>query len=111
MLQVAENLRLWILELYEGHLAEDGSSVDYKGIRSDPAFADYVDATAELQQVNLAAMSEPERKVKISAHGSQTNSSTQRSTSGAAASAVQREPHFLRLQTEWVTVHRIRTSP
>lgn len=65
--QVAGNLRIAVLDLYERHLAEDGSAVDYKGLRRDPAFADYVNATAELQQVDLAAMSEPERKVRV--HG------------------------------------------
>lgn len=63
--QVAGSLRIAILDLYERHLAEDGSAVDYKGLRRDPAFADYVDATAELQHVDLAAMSEPERKVMV----------------------------------------------
>ncbi|KAK9840365.1 hypothetical protein WJX74_008384 [Apatococcus lobatus] len=60
--EVAGSLRLSILGLYERHLADDGSLVDYKGLRKDHAFADYINATAELQQVDLSAMSNPERK-------------------------------------------------
>jgi hypothetical protein len=48
---VAEELRGRILSLYDSHLSADGRAVDYAAMRRDPAFWEYVDATAELQQV------------------------------------------------------------
>ncbi len=65
-LQVAGTLRVAILDLHERHLAIDGSAVDYPGIKKDPAFAEYVNASTELQHVSLASMSEAELKVKES---------------------------------------------
>jgi hypothetical protein len=49
--QVANSLRQLILELYDKNLSADGRSVSYGAIRSDPRFADFVAATAELQKV------------------------------------------------------------
>jgi hypothetical protein len=53
MCQVASELRQLILELYSKHLSPDGRSVDYKSLGEDPLFREYVDATAELQQVGV----------------------------------------------------------
>eukprot|EP00878_Enallax_costatus_P009243 GHUV01009661.1.p1 GENE.GHUV01009661.1~~GHUV01009661.1.p1 ORF type:complete len:515 (+),score=139.91 GHUV01009661.1:157-1701(+) len=54
---VAEDLRGRILRLYDKHLSRDGRSVSYKGLKADPGFWEYVDATAELQRVSLSGMS------------------------------------------------------
>lgn len=51
---VAEDLRGRILRLYDKHLSKDGRAVSYKGLRKDPEFWEYVDATAELQRVSPA---------------------------------------------------------
>ncbi|KAF8072648.1 Glutaredoxin [Scenedesmus sp. PABB004] len=52
--QVAEGLRARILALYDRHLSADGRAVSYAGLRADPDFWSYVDATAELQRVRAA---------------------------------------------------------
>ena len=61
VLQVAEELRRGILTLYDRHLAADGKSVDYKGLGADPDFQLFVDATAELQKLNISGFSRQER--------------------------------------------------
>ena len=61
MLQVAEALRRGILTLYDRHLAADGKSVDYKGLRADPDFQLFVDASAELQKLDVSGFSRQER--------------------------------------------------
>jgi hypothetical protein len=48
---VAEGLRARILVLFEAHLAPDGRAVSYAAMKADPAFWEYVDASAELQRV------------------------------------------------------------
>jgi len=48
---VAEDLRGRILALYDKYLSGDGRAVRYKALKQDPAFWEYVDATAELQKV------------------------------------------------------------
>lgn len=48
---VAEDIRKQILALYDRYLSPDGRAVSYKAIRSDPVFWDYVNSTAELQEV------------------------------------------------------------
>ncbi|GIL75698.1 hypothetical protein Vretimale_15254 [Volvox reticuliferus] len=58
--EVAGNLRQLILELYDKHLSPDGRSVSYGAIRSDPQFAEFVVATAELQKVDLSPLSREE---------------------------------------------------
>jgi len=58
--QVASEVRSLILQLYDSHLSADGRAVSYKGIAGDPRFKAYVDATAELQRVDLAPLSPPE---------------------------------------------------
>lgn len=58
--QVAEELRLRILELYDKHLSPDGRGVSYKKIKTDPKFWEFVDATAELQQVDLTPLTREE---------------------------------------------------
>ncbi|GAX80471.1 hypothetical protein CEUSTIGMA_g7910.t1 [Chlamydomonas eustigma] len=55
--QVAAELRQLILELYSKHLSPDGRSVDYKHMGEDPLFRKYVNATAELQQVDIEPLS------------------------------------------------------
>ncbi|KAK9830046.1 hypothetical protein WJX72_009394 [[Myrmecia] bisecta] len=59
--EVAEGLRQMILRLYDTHLSPDGRQVDYKALAADPAFQDYVTATAELQRVDLTSLSREER--------------------------------------------------
>lgn len=49
---VAEDLRGRILALYDKYLSADGKAVRYKALKQDPAFWEYVDATAELQRVS-----------------------------------------------------------
>jgi hypothetical protein len=51
---VAEDLRGRILLLYDKYLSADGKAVRYKALKQDPAFWEYVDATAELQRVRIA---------------------------------------------------------
>jgi hypothetical protein len=52
---VAEDLRGRILALYDKYLSADGKAVRYKALKQDPAFWEYVDATAELQRVRAWA--------------------------------------------------------
>ncbi|GLC71620.1 hypothetical protein PLESTF_001142000 [Pleodorina starrii] len=58
--EVAGSLRQLILELYDTHLSADGRSVSYGAMRSDPRFAAFVIATAELQVVDLSPLSREE---------------------------------------------------
>ena len=50
-----------VLALYDKHLAPDGRAVDYKGLGADPDFRTFVDATAELQKIDMSALSREER--------------------------------------------------
>ena len=61
MVQVAEQLRESVLALYDKHLAADGKAVDYKGLSTDLEFQLFVDATAELQKLDMSAFSREER--------------------------------------------------
>ena len=61
LVQVAEQLRQSVLALYDKHLAADGKAVDYKGLSADPDFQLFVDATAELQKLDVSAFSREER--------------------------------------------------
>lgn len=61
LLQVAEQLRRSVLALYDKHLAADGKAVDYEGLSADPDFRLFVDATAELQKLDMSAFSREER--------------------------------------------------
>ena len=61
LLQVAEQLRQSVLALYDKHLAADGKAVDYEGLSADPDFRLFVDATAELQKLDMSAFSREER--------------------------------------------------
>ncbi|CAL5220200.1 g2173 [Coccomyxa viridis] len=60
-LEVAEELRRGILTLYDRHLAANGKSVDYKGLGADSDFQLFVDATAELQKLDISGFSRQER--------------------------------------------------
>ena len=51
--EVAASLRNRITALYDAFLSEDGREVDYAGMRDSPEFAAYVEATGELQTVDL----------------------------------------------------------
>ena len=62
ILQVAEDLRVRILSLYDKHLDEGGRAVDYEGLAGDSDFAAFVNATAELQTVDMSGL---ERKQKM----------------------------------------------
>ena len=61
MVQVAEQLRQSVLVLYDKHLAADGKAVDYEGLSADPDFQLFVDASAELQKLDVSAFSREER--------------------------------------------------
>lgn len=50
---VGESVRALILTLYDKHLSPDGKKVAYAALKVDPNFRAFVDATAELQKVNL----------------------------------------------------------
>eukprot|EP00775_Hariotina_reticulata_P010520 gene10520-10680_t len=54
---VAEDLRARILALYDKYLTANGKAVRYKALKQDPEFWSYVDATAELQRVDLSPLS------------------------------------------------------
>lgn len=56
---VAAGLRARILALYDAHLSPGGRGVDYASLASDPAFADYARATAELQAADDAGCLPP----------------------------------------------------
>lgn len=58
---VAASLRRRILALYDAYLSEDGREVDYAGMRGSAEFAAYVEAAAELQTVDLHALTRQER--------------------------------------------------
>ena len=55
--EVSADLRGRILDLYDAHLSPDGRAVDYAGIATDPRFTAYVNASAELQRVDLTPLS------------------------------------------------------
>ncbi|CAG9466401.1 unnamed protein product [Pedinophyceae sp. YPF-701] len=59
--EVGAELRKRITSLYDEFLSKDGKRVDYAGIAKSAAFATYVDATAELQAVDPAALSREAR--------------------------------------------------
>ena len=61
MSQVAQQLMECVLALYDKHLAASGKSVDYKGLAADPGFQLFVDATAELQKLDVSAFAREER--------------------------------------------------
>ncbi|XP_019850198.1 PREDICTED: uncharacterized protein LOC100634227 isoform X2 [Amphimedon queenslandica] len=50
---IADDLRKLILEIYDEHLSPDGFAVDYKGISTSPKFEEYVRATAELKRADI----------------------------------------------------------
>ena len=59
LLQVAERVRQSILRLYDAHLGAGGKQVDYAALRGDPAWPEFVAATAELQKVELLVGARP----------------------------------------------------
>ena len=59
--EVSESLRQIILHLYDKHLAADGKALNYDALAQDPVFKTYVNATAELQKVDVTALSREER--------------------------------------------------
>lgn len=54
---VSGDLRGRILELYDAYLAPDGKAVDYDGMKGDERFDAYVDATVELNKVDVSQLS------------------------------------------------------
>ena len=58
---VASDLRARILSMYDEHLSRDGTFVDYAAMAQSPAFEAYVDATAELQTVDLRELDRDEK--------------------------------------------------
>jgi glutaredoxin len=57
---VAAGLRERILDLYDAHLAPDGSAVDYAALRADPRFGAFAAAAAELQVVDVSLLGREE---------------------------------------------------
>ena len=47
--------------MYDEHLSQDGTFVDYAAMAKSPAFEAYVDATAELQTVDLRELDRDEK--------------------------------------------------
>jgi glutaredoxin len=64
--EVAISLRSLILKLYDTHLSPDGKRIAYKALKADPAFRQFVDATAELQNVQLSELLSLSREEKMS---------------------------------------------
>lgn len=58
--EMSETLRVLLLELFDEYMTSDGRLVDYTGMKSDDKFRIYVDATVDLQTVNLDGMSTQE---------------------------------------------------
>eukprot|EP00889_Picochlorum_renovo_P004562 jgi/Picre1/31592/NNA_006944.t1 len=54
---MSETLRVLLLELFDEYMTSDGRLVDYTGMRLDDKFRIYVDATVDLQAVDLGGMS------------------------------------------------------
>jgi glutaredoxin len=55
--EMSETLRVLLLELFDEYMTSDGRLVDYTGMRLDDKFRIYVDATVDLQAVDLGGMS------------------------------------------------------
>ena len=47
--------------MYDKHLAADGKAVNYNALHKDPRFQTYVNATAELQRVDVSLLSRDEK--------------------------------------------------
>ncbi|KAL6748715.1 glutaredoxin-like protein [Haematococcus lacustris] len=93
--EVAADLRARILALYDTHLSSNGRSVNYPALKADPRFAEYVDATAELQRVDLAPLSREELMVLfINLYNAAIIHATV--VLGAPTSALQRAAFFTR---------------
>jgi glutaredoxin len=58
---VVEDVRRRILKLYDAFLSSDGRAVDYDGVAASDDFKDFVQASEELQRVNLNALTREER--------------------------------------------------
>ncbi|XP_064382280.1 uncharacterized protein LOC135331148 [Halichondria panicea] len=58
---VAKDLRRYIVEIYDDFLTADGAAVDYRGISASKKFERYVHATAELKRVDLSSLSREEK--------------------------------------------------
>ncbi|PSC73843.1 hypothetical protein C2E20_3010 [Micractinium conductrix] len=61
--EVAASLRGSILNLYDKHLTDGGKKVDYARLKADPAWQEFVTATAELQKVDLAQLASREERM------------------------------------------------
>lgn len=59
--EVSKGLRQLILQLYDKHLTPHGKALNYHALKGDPDFKTFVNATAELQKVELAPLSREER--------------------------------------------------
>jgi len=55
---IAEKLNRTILQLFGKHIENDGSSVNYAGIASDPLFSEYKAIAFKLREIELAALPE-----------------------------------------------------
>ena len=59
--EVSEGLRQIILQLYDKHLSADGKALNYDALHKDSMFPLYVNATAELQRVDVGLLSLEEK--------------------------------------------------
>eukprot|EP00239_Pterosperma_sp_CCMP1384_P006391 CAMPEP_0197856262 /NCGR_PEP_ID=MMETSP1438-20131217/28240_1 /TAXON_ID=1461541 /ORGANISM="Pterosperma sp., Strain CCMP1384" /LENGTH=548 /DNA_ID=CAMNT_0043471667 /DNA_START=559 /DNA_END=2205 /DNA_ORIENTATION=+ len=59
--EVAEDLRQRIEQLYALYLSSDGRQVDYEGMLLSKEFCEFLDATGELQKVDLFQLSRDEK--------------------------------------------------
>ena len=62
---VASGIQSAILALYADHVNADGKSVNYDALVSSSAFASYVNATAQLQFVDLDALTAQELRAFV----------------------------------------------
>jgi hypothetical protein len=60
---IAAELRVRITRLYGQFLSEDGSRVDYLGMKGSEAFEDYLAASSELQLLDWGQLSDPLEKM------------------------------------------------
>jgi hypothetical protein len=61
--KIALSINEQIMDIFSNYISEDGTSVDYKAIKSSEEFKKFVESTEnDLPQVDLSALNENERK-------------------------------------------------
>ena len=58
--EVSSDLRRLALKLYDAHMTRDGKRIDYEAMERDDAFDAFVNATAELQKVDVYGLDRAE---------------------------------------------------